>query len=295
MRCRSKFCRTASAAPRRWVSPDPVAGSIGNPQSLNRYAYVVNGPLTGTDPLGLKGDRLDISGWGSFDLYRAEDAFNREQEIFRELNSGSTNGNSQPGVVSGPPISNVSDLPLSRDRSLLIAQLGQQIDYLNFASANIHWLAMEQNPNGTLRDLGWNVASVFVAAKVASLFHNLSGIQLTGFNVEVEGTSGAARTPSFVVTPAGEVIPIPQGASGPNPVVNGKGVQYNGGSGGNGLAANVTDVRIMDPTPYAPNGYVNYGSRQANGGWQSVNPYTGQAVGKTDSWWHILLRAFSNP
>ena len=43
---------TASMAD-RWLSPDPVAGDILNPQSLNRYAYVLNNPTTLTDPLGL--------------------------------------------------------------------------------------------------------------------------------------------------------------------------------------------------------------------------------------------------
>ena len=37
----------------RWLSPDPVAGSALNPQSLNRYAYVLNNPTNLIDPLGL--------------------------------------------------------------------------------------------------------------------------------------------------------------------------------------------------------------------------------------------------
>ncbi len=37
----------------RWLSPDPKAGNITNPQSLNRYAYVLNNPTNGIDPLGL--------------------------------------------------------------------------------------------------------------------------------------------------------------------------------------------------------------------------------------------------
>jgi RHS repeat-associated protein len=37
----------------RWFSPDPVGGDITNPQSLNRYAYVLNNPVTLVDPLGL--------------------------------------------------------------------------------------------------------------------------------------------------------------------------------------------------------------------------------------------------
>jgi RHS repeat-associated protein len=40
----------------RWLTPDPAAGSIFNPQSLNRYAYVLNSPTTLIDPLGLDDD-----------------------------------------------------------------------------------------------------------------------------------------------------------------------------------------------------------------------------------------------
>jgi RHS repeat-associated protein len=37
----------------RFMRPDPVAGSIADPQSLNRYSYVVNDPINLFDPLGL--------------------------------------------------------------------------------------------------------------------------------------------------------------------------------------------------------------------------------------------------
>jgi RHS repeat-associated protein len=37
----------------RFSSPDPLSGSRGNPQSLNRYAYVHNDPINSTDPSGL--------------------------------------------------------------------------------------------------------------------------------------------------------------------------------------------------------------------------------------------------
>ena len=39
----------------RWLSLDALAGSVTNPQSLNRYAYVLNNPATLVDPQGLCG------------------------------------------------------------------------------------------------------------------------------------------------------------------------------------------------------------------------------------------------
>jgi RHS repeat-associated protein len=37
----------------RFTSPDPLGGSLLDPQTLNRYAYVRNNPLTLTDPTGM--------------------------------------------------------------------------------------------------------------------------------------------------------------------------------------------------------------------------------------------------
>jgi RHS repeat-associated protein len=48
--------RQDSSAQGHFMSPDPYAGSydMGNPQSMNRYAYVMNNPLAYIDPLGLQ-------------------------------------------------------------------------------------------------------------------------------------------------------------------------------------------------------------------------------------------------
>ena len=49
----------------RFTSPDPVAGSVIDPQSLNRYAYVRNDPINLTDPLGLD-PIICFNRWGYF-------------------------------------------------------------------------------------------------------------------------------------------------------------------------------------------------------------------------------------
>lgn len=43
----------------RFLSPDPVGGSLDDPQSLNRYAYVGNNPLAMIDPSGLNAASSD--------------------------------------------------------------------------------------------------------------------------------------------------------------------------------------------------------------------------------------------
>jgi RHS repeat-associated protein len=59
--------REYSSTPGRWLSPDPYAGSYdqGDPQSMNRYAYVENMPLTDVDPSGQQNRVLKIVGAGS--------------------------------------------------------------------------------------------------------------------------------------------------------------------------------------------------------------------------------------
>jgi len=53
------------AADRRWLSMDPVKGTIANPQSMNLYAYVLDNPLLYIDPFGtLPYSALNYIGYG---------------------------------------------------------------------------------------------------------------------------------------------------------------------------------------------------------------------------------------
>ncbi len=47
----------------RWLGPDPRLGSVGNPQTLDRYAYVTGNPTNRVDPKGLCGYYGDYGGY----------------------------------------------------------------------------------------------------------------------------------------------------------------------------------------------------------------------------------------
>ena len=99
------------------------------------------------------------------------------------------------------------------------------------------------------------------------------------------GAKGGA--PNFIVSPNGVAYPVPNGATGPELANNGRGMQFQGGAGGNGLSPNTTGFRFMDPIATGPYPYpYGYGSYNNSSG-QAVNPLTGKTIPKTDPMWHI--------
>jgi RHS repeat-associated protein len=54
--------RYQSASHGRFTSPDPLGGIASNPQTLNKYVYVINNPLNYVDPLGLECKDADRDG-----------------------------------------------------------------------------------------------------------------------------------------------------------------------------------------------------------------------------------------
>jgi hypothetical protein len=108
-----------------------------------------------------------------------------------------------------------------------------------------------------------------------------------GACVAAEDAGAASRGVSFIAKSNGEVIRVPEGASGPIPAESGKGFQFTGGNGGVPLDSRVAGVRVMEPgysgKYFYPNGYVSYFNEMG----QTVNPFTGSPnIAPSDPFWH---------
>ena len=64
----------------RFLRPDPISGTLANPQSLNRYVYVLNNPLVLTDPTGMIVDWEDSKKGKKDGMTNAQRAFEKRLE-----------------------------------------------------------------------------------------------------------------------------------------------------------------------------------------------------------------------
>lgn len=94
---------------------------------------------------------------------------------------------------------------------------------------------------------------------------------------------------TFIGQASGPSIPVPNGAAGPMAVESGRGIMFVGGSAG--ASGRVWGVRVMDATDRYPHGYVTY----FNNGNQTVNPFTGLPIPRSDPLWHIPLNPSTAP
>jgi hypothetical protein len=93
--------------------------------------------------------------------------------------------------------------------------------------------------------------------------------------------------PDFIGAPGGTAYPIPQGAQGPYSTRGTGGIQYQGGSGGNGLDSRVTGFHYMPPGMSGPYSYPGGRGMYNNSSGQIVDPGTGRTIPPGDPMSHI--------
>lgn len=130
----------------RWLRPDPYAGSYdyANPQTFNRYAYTVDSPCSGADPLGLDTCTFNIRVKNKAKLTDPQ-LSQLENQINAVLGSAQSDGNSVQADFSAGGSADFN-LNISPKTGLLG---GEGWSGWPFWSPTIYWGSISDHVNGT--------------------------------------------------------------------------------------------------------------------------------------------------
>jgi len=167
----------------RWMRPDPYYGSyrLGNPQSFNRYAYVLNNPLAMVDPLG-----LDVICYDTPDTDNPDGSYGVTGGTTVCFDDGSGGGGGDSGGGGGGPSAKAPSNATPWYKSCTAKALGSGalsigVDALGFIPGEKDVQAAVEIGSGTVaRQIGnWNgyrgiVADQFGARFIAGQSQNVS-------------------------------------------------------------------------------------------------------------------------
>ena len=297
----------------RFISPDSVVQSPGDPQTLNRYSYASNNPLANIDPTGHSWFSVALNWFSNNVLEPMSAAF---AGAVVGTFAGPQVGGMVAGAIMGAYSGNLTNVIVSASISCMMGGLPPPVNMIaqagllgysvakngpnalgSFAGGFVGGLeggiagqslgeAMNQaitegmaqtaDYNGNMRQERAQNSPVILAMACPTEGEGGSGTLVGdptcgggGGEFAEGGALGGGATggaPDYLVAPGGTAFPVPEGAQGPEPVINPQGNQtgtaFIGGSGG---ANNQVDtIRAMDPTPPRgnspgyPNGYIKY-------------------------------------
>ena len=305
----------------RFLTVDPAL-ETGDPQALNGYAYANNDPVNKSDPSGrfiAGGDGQPILGTNAGDIANHHADFNIGTDNSparwgrsRQESGGSSQqhnvgcgGPCATGRPSAPTIDPKKTFIKVRNPNHNDAgcqRFGSGLFCDETKTISLSDLMHPYAPKNYCGTLSW-LCTLVGANQAANCGHGdvqqcIGAVYAIGADVTVVGKAGellslgsAAGDLAPSVIRAGELkLPgVPEGAAGV-PVQTAKGYEYTIPRGTPEVDPRVTSVRIMDPVTTGkfqyPGGYAVY----MNGSGQTVNPVTGQVIGRSDPFAHIGLR-----
>jgi len=129
----------------RFTSPDPVAGSCWNPQSLNAYSYAWNNPLKLTDPTGM------VVSWEDSEAKKKKGETEARTDAQRNYEK------------------HIQDMVNSKDRKTHEAGLKLQATYERLQKSDITFHVVKDNPEGA------SSGELTYAGQEGHLYVNLRG------------------------------------------------------------------------------------------------------------------------
>lgn len=177
----------------RFMRPDPIAGSTGNPQSLNRYAYALDDPLNFVDPLGLycEPDSFYFIGDESFTVAGA--CYEVLQLFIGGINSGLPTDSSAGGSGSG-----------SSDAGIA-AGAGASADTFNDCFALVEQLLDEYYGSWTVAGAGAAMAAIGWENRNRNS-DKFSKLNATGFNNDLVGAGQEGDVNQHILFSAGTTL-----------------------------------------------------------------------------------------
>ena len=273
--------RDYDPATARWVQIDPLAEDF---VEWSPYNYSYNSPILFTDPDGASPDCCPEE---------SQDPDPDTDAVEKTVKQTVANLQAAWDFFTNPDISVGDKVDAALNAIIPVDGLNLSFKIVRGEARDV---TMEEAIKGgadiVITAIGFAAAGAKYADDLSRLADDVADVskatsKIPSKSITSKGSSNASKGTDYVVSPKGEAIKIPSGATGPTNPNKGSGMMYQGGSGGKGMNKRTTGVRIMDANSNQGR-RVNYMNK--NG--QTVDPASGRTISNKDPRGHLPLKDY---